>query len=94
MAVFENLGPELTDEHKGNRRQGIEFQRQALETLVVKFGGVISTAIRSEMASTGCTYETACLRFVQECDRFTANMHYIDLGIESEAFALANEKSD
>ena len=84
MAVFDNLAPQLTDEHKEMRRRGIAVQRNALETLVVRYSSLISSAVRSEMATSGCSYETACCRLVQECDRFTANMHYCDLGSEGE----------
>ena len=84
MAVFENLGPELTHLHQELRREGIKVQRDALETLVVRWGGLISSAVRSEMVTTNCTYETACVRLVQECDRFMASMYYVDLAQESE----------
>ena len=84
MGIFENLSPELTDEHKALRRRGIKIQREALETLVIRYSGLISSAVRSEMVTSGCDYETACVRLVQECDRFTANMYYCDMGSESE----------
>lgn len=80
MGIFQNLSPELTDEHKSLRRRGIEVEREALEALVIRYSGLISSAVRSEMVTSGCSYETACVRLVQECDRFTANMYYCDLG--------------
>ena len=83
VAVFENLSPELTDEHKALRRLGIEGQREALKAFVINYSGLISSAVRSEMVTSGCSYETACVRLVQECDRFTANMYYCDLGSET-----------
>ena len=82
MGIFENLSPELTDEHKALRRRGIQIQREALETLVIRYSGLISSAVRSEMVTSGCSYETACVRLVQECDRFTANMYYCDMGAD------------
>jgi hypothetical protein len=92
VAVFENLGPELTDEHKALRRRGIAYQRGALETLVIRYSGLISSAVRSEMTTSGCSYETACVRLVQECDRFTSNMYYVDWGSEvAKGEALGDE---
>ena len=82
MGIFENISPELTDEHKARRRVGIKVQKDWLEELVVKYGLIISSAIRSEMVTSNCSYETACMRFVQECDRWTANMHYLEVGTE------------
>ena len=85
MAVFENLLPELTDEHKALRRRGIEGQREALEGFVIRNANLVSSAVRSEMASTGCSYETACVALVQECDRWVANCYYMDFGSELDA---------
>ena len=84
VGIFENLNPELTDEHKALRRRGIQKQRDALETLVIRYSGLISSAVRSEMVTSGCDYETACVRLVQECDRFTASMYYCELGEDAE----------
>ena len=94
MGIFENLSPELTDEHKARRRLGIKVQRDWLEQLVVKYGLIISSAIRSEMVTSNCSYETACMRFIQECDRWTANMHYTDIGTEQLIAQGDLEKAD
>jgi hypothetical protein len=93
VGIFENLTPELTHLHKELRREGIKTQREALEKLVVRWSGLISSAIRSEMVTTGCTYETACVRLVQECDRFTANMYYCDMGAEKVREEGGDEKA-
>ena len=92
MAVFENLGPELTDEHKALRRRGIAAQRDHLETLVIRYGGLISSAVRAEMVTTNCSYETACVRLVQECDRWVSNMYYCDLAEENSLFEASGEE--
>lgn len=84
VGIFENLNPELIDEHKALRRRGIQKQREALETLVIRYSGLISSAVRSEMTTSGCDYETACVRLVQECDRFTSSMYYCELGEDAE----------
>ena len=87
VGVFERLNPELTDEHKALRRRGIQKQRDALQTLVIRYSGLISSAVRSEMVTSGCDYETACVHLVQECDRFTASMYYCELGEDAEEAA-------
>ena len=84
VSIFENLEPELTQEHKELRRKGINAQQELLKTLLIRYGIQISSAIRSEMAVSGCTYEEACVRFVQACDHLTASFHYMDLGEASD----------
>ena len=92
VAVFENLGLELTDKNKLLRRDGIARQRDAMTLVVTKYGPAISAAIRCEMVTSSCSYETACARFFQECERATANMFYCELGEDSEeAEALGDE---
>ena len=92
MGVFENVLMELSDESKTHRRTGIANQRAAMTLVCTKYGPAISAAVRCEMVTTGCSYETACARFFQECERATANMFYCELGEESdEVEALGDE---
>lgn len=84
MTLFEKLQPELTEEHQGLRRKGIALQREALQTLIVRYSGLISSAVKTEMVLTGCSYTEACEQLVRACDHFTANMYYLDMGEEAE----------
>ena len=92
MGIFENVVLELEDEAKAHRRAGIAKQRDAMTLVCTKYGPAISAAVRCEMVTTGCSYETACAHFFQECERATANMFYCELGEEvEEAEALGEE---
>lgn len=62
----------------------MKAQQEILRTLLIRYGIHISSAIRSEMAVSGCTYEEACVGFVQSCDQMTASFHFMDLGEASE----------
>ena len=82
VQIFSSAAPRLTDEHGDRREIGMRVQRDWLEALYTRYGLIISSAIRSEMVMTGCSYETACVRFVQEADRFTADIHWVEMGTE------------
>lgn len=84
MGIFENVVLELSDEAKALRRRGIAKQRDAMALVCTKYGPAITSAIRCEIATTGCSYETACARFFQECERSTANTFYCELGEQLE----------
>ena len=84
MSIFENLEPELRPDHLELRRIGIGFQQEQLKTILIRHGIQISSAVKTEMAISRCTYEEACVRFVQSCDHLAASFHFIDLGEASE----------
>lgn len=84
MSIFENLEPDLRPDHLELRRIGIGVQQEQLKTILIRHGIQISSAVKTEMALSRCTYEEACVRFVQACDHLTASFHYMDLGEASE----------
>ena len=79
MSIFENLEPDLTPEHLELRRIGIGVQQETLNSILIRHGIQISSAVKTEMAISRCTYEEACVRFVQACDHWTASFHFMDL---------------
>ena len=78
--LFNDLLPELTDEHCQMKELGQRELRADLQQILIRSGIRISSAIKCEMAATDCSYEEACIKFVQACDRFAAAFHYIDYG--------------
>ena len=92
MSIFENLQPELTPEHQELRRIGIDVQQERLKTILIRHGIQISSAVKTEMAISRCTYEEACMRFVQACDHLTASFHFIDLGDAAQGPEAVSEQ--
>ena len=79
MSIFENLEPDLRPDHLELRRLGIGVQQEQLKTILIRHGIQISSAVKTEMAISRCTYEEACTRFVQACDHLSASFHFMDL---------------
>lgn len=92
MSIFENLEPDLTTEHKELRRIGIGVQQEQLKTILIRHGIQISSAVKTEMSLSRCTYEEACVRFVQACDHLTASFHFMDLGDNAEEFGTVSDQ--
>lgn len=82
--LFSDLHPTLTEEHFDQRAKGQKAQRDLLQSILLRHGIQISSAIKCEMALTQCTYEEACVRFVQSCDAIACTFHYCEMGEETE----------
>lgn len=80
MSIFKNLGPDLTEEHRELRLAGIAAQQEMLRSIVLRHGINISSAVRCEMSVSKCSYEDACVRFVQACEELTADMYWTEIG--------------
>lgn len=92
MSIFENLEPDLRPDHLELRRIGIGVQQEQLKTILIRHGIQISSAVKTEMALSRCTYEEACMRFVQACDHLTASFHFIDLGDAAQGPEAVSEQ--
>ena len=91
MSIFENLEPDLRPDHLELRRLGIGVQQEQLKTILLRHGIQISSAVKTEMAISRCTYEEACVRFVQSCDHLAASFHYMDLGENAEELGIVSD---
>jgi hypothetical protein len=80
VTIFKDLNPELTEEHQVLKALGVEYQRDLLKTLFIRYGGLMTSAVKSEMLLTKCTYEDACVRFMQAADVLTGDMYYVEMG--------------
>ena len=80
VTIFKDLNPELTQEHQELKALGIEYQRDLLKTLFIRWGGLMTSSVKSEMVLTKCSYEDACVRFMQAADVLTGDMYYVEMG--------------
>lgn len=85
MSILKDLHPRLREEDESLSVVGRRVIEEELKTLIIRWGIRISSAIKCEMATTQCTYEEACVRFVQACDQVSATFHYINVASEIES---------
>ncbi len=91
MTIFKDLNPELTEEHEELKALGIEQQRVLLKQLFIRYGGLMTASVKCEMLATKCTYEDACVRFMQAADVLTGDMYYVDLGVAHQEDKAASK---
>ena len=82
MSFFEAVQPILSTEDQSHREAGVAVQAKELIDVLSNHAIEIASAVRTEMAATGCTYEEASVKFVQTCDRLVVDHHLIVLGKE------------
>ena len=91
VTIFKDLNPELTKEHKELKALGVDHQKELLKTLFIRWGGLMTSSVKSEMVLTKCTYEDACVRFMQAADVLTGDMYYVEMGLAQKEEAAASE---
>jgi hypothetical protein len=89
---FDDLCPVLRPDDQANEVLGIKVIEAEIQSIAIRHGIRISSAIRCEMSMTGCTYEEACVNFVRACDQIATTFHFVEVGNEAEKTTAVDEK--